>query len=586
MASNRDLTRVFHELATALELEGANSFKVSALRRAGRILGTLDRELEALPAKQARAYMASVDGLGAGAIQRVTELLETGQMLQHRELMARVPPGLFRILELPGVGPKAARTLWHNLGVETLEGLSAAIQRGDVEKLPGMGRKSVLNLREAIEWARRAGSRTPLGIARPIAEGLVAQLVDAEGVVRAAYAGSVRRGLDAIGDIDILVACHDPTEVARRFVSQAGLETILAEGQTKVSVRFEVQGRTLQADLRMVSPKCWGAALLYFTGSKEHNVRLRELANRLGLHLNEYGLYKGQEARPHESGVQAIAAADEGSIYQRLGLPFVAPELREDRDLGKLKAASLIEQGDIRSELHSHTTASDGRHSLEELVAIAKGLGYSSLAVTDHSVSSVIAGGLSIEKLLEHALAIRTEAKRHSEFQLLAGTEVDILADGSLDYPDEVLEALDLVVASPHAALQQGTAEATERLLKAVRHPHVDILGHPTGRKVTKREGLRPDMHRVFKEAAAHGTALEINANWRRLDLRDHHVASALAAGCDIAINTDAHSQADFTNLAYGVTTGRRGGLTPENCVNTWDRHRLLAWLRTAGTDR
>ena len=336
----------------------------------------------------------------------------------------------------------------------------------------------------------------------------------------------------------------------------------------------------IQADLRIVPAEAYGAALMYFTGSKEHNVRLREIAIKKGMRLNEYGLFQGTEERPQDRGEVPVAVEEE-AIYAELGLPFIAPELREDR--GELESVPerLIELSDIRAELHAHTTASDGKLTIEELALCAKDRGFHTLAVTDHSQSAVIANGLSPDRLRRHIDAVREVNERLEGITVLAGSEVDILADGRLDYEDDLLAELDVVVASPHVALSQDPKAATERLLTAIRHPLVHIVGHPTGRIVLKREGLSPDMEALFEAAVEHDTVLELNANWNRLDLRDTHLRSALDHGCKVAIDTDAHHADHFEFLVYGVLTARRAGVSPEQCINTWDAERLHGWLRS-----
>ncbi len=351
----------------------------------------------------------------------------------------------------------------------------------------------------------------------------------------------------------------------------------------------------MQADLRIVPEAAYGAALMYFTGSKEHNVRLREIAIRQDMRLNEYGLYAGTEERPQDRGAEPVAAAAEEEIYAALGLPFVPPELREDsllksaqggRNLPLAGGRRPIELEDVRAELHAHTTASDGKLQVEELARCAEGRGFHTLAITDHSKSQVIANGLDEERLLRHVDAIREADAKIPGIRLLAGSEVDVLPDGRLDYDDEVLARLDVVVASPHASLRQDPAAATARLLRAIRHPLVHILGHPTGRFVGRREGLSPDMNALFEAAAEHDTALELNANWLRLDLRDSHLRGALDRGCKIAIDTDAHRERDFDNLVYGILTARRAGLEPASCINTWPEEKLHAWLRSKRDQR
>ncbi|MEO1369320.1 MAG: DNA polymerase/3'-5' exonuclease PolX, partial [Acidobacteriota bacterium] len=437
-------------------------------------------------------------------------------------------------------------------------------------ELPRMGKKTVANIRKAIEFNKKAGDRIPIGQARPIALELQGHLRGVPGVRRAEYAGSLRRGRETIGDLDFLVSCADEEAVREAFCENDGVTQVLARGDTKCSVRLERDSVAIQADLRLVPDAVYGAALMYFTGSKEHNVRLRELAIRQGKRLNEYGLFAGTDERPQDSGAEPLAAETEEAIYAELGLPWVAPELREDRgEIERVQdgAPALIGLDDIRSELHAHTPASDGKLSIVELAEEAKGRGFHTLAVTDHSKSSVIANGLDEDRLRRHIDDIRDADARVDGIKILAGSEVDILADGSLDYDDDLLAELDVVVASPHAALRQSPQEATTRLLHAIRHPLVHILGHPTGRIINKREGLSPDMDALIEAAVETDTALELNANWHRLDLRDSHLRQALKAGCKIAIDTDAHRAMHFDFLIYGVLTARRAGLEPESCI-------------------
>lgn len=586
MSANQELSRLFDQMAAALELLGANPFRANSNERVARVLRDLSEDVRDLVAEDpgsARRRLEAVSGIGKGSAAKILEYVETGRLAEHEELMAKVPRGLFAVLEVPGLGPKAVKLMWDELGVTSLDELreKLATDPEAVAALPRMGMKKVENIRKGLDFSARAHERTPLGRARPIALRLLAELGAVPGVRHLDYAGSLRRGRETIGDLDFLVAGDDLAAVAERFTSLPEVTEVLVHGDTKCSVRLEAAGVAIQADLRLVPEAAYGAALLYFTGSKEHNVRLREIAVRRGMRLNEYGLFRGTEERPQDGGATPVAAATEEEIYAALELPYVPPELREDR--GELEGvpARLIETDDVRAELHAHTTASDGKLSIAELAAAAKARGFHTLAVTDHSVSQVIAGGLTAQRLLEHAEKVRAADAEIDGIRILAGAEVDILPDGRLDYEDDVLARLDVVVASPHAALGQDPKTATERLLKAIRHPLVHVIGHPTGRMVGRREGLAPDMSALFAAAARHDVALELNADWHRLDLRDVHVRGALAAGCKIAVDTDAHRESDFDMLVYGVLTARRAGLEPAACVNAWTAERLHAWLRS-----
>lgn len=582
MTTNREIAEVFGQIATALELLDANRFRVNGYRRVARVLRDLTGEAEALVMENPRTAidrLTAFDGIGKASAQKIVEVVETGRIAEHQELLEQVPSGVFEILGIPGVGPKAARMMWQGLAITSLAELKAKLDSPELARMPRMGVKTISNIKRAIEFSERSRDRVPLGLARPIALRLLEQLGRTEGVARLDFAGSLRRGRETIGDLDFLVACDDPAAVRERFVGLPEVTQVLAKGETKSSVRLAAGGVVLQADLRIVPEPAYGAALMYFTGSKEHNVRLRELAIGQDMRLNEYGLYRGTGERPQDRGAEPVAAATEEEIYAALGLPWVPPELREDR--GELQGGprKLIELEDVRAELHAHTTASDGKLSIEELARCAWRRGFHTLAVTDHSRSSVIAGGLDEEQLLRHVEAIREADAKTSGIRLLAGAEVDILPDGRLDYRDEVLARLDVVVASPHASLRQAPEAATARLLAAIRHPLVHVIGHPTGRFVSRREGLSPDMKALFEAAAEHDTALELNANWRRLDLRDSHLRGALERGCRIAIDTDAHREEDFDHLIYGILTARRAGLEASSCINTWTAEKLHAWL-------
>lgn len=586
MSANAQVAEIFDEMAAALELLGANRFRVNAHEKVARVLRDLGDDVRAIVEEDpagAIGKLKNFDGIGESSAKKICEWVETGVVPEHRELLEKVPPGLFDVLAIPGIGPKAAKLMWEELGIESLDDLKKTSDE-QLSSLPRMGKKSVAKIRQAIEFSEKSGDRVPIGIARPVAEKLVAELSRLDGVQQIAYAGSLRRGKETIGDIDILAATSSDEALREAFCEHADVTQVLARGDTKCSVRLENErGVVMQADLRIVPEEAWGAALMYFTGSKEHNVKLREIAISQNLHLNEYGLFAGTDERPQDRGETPVAAVTEEDIYDALGMPYVPPEMREDRDefSDRWNGEALITLEDIGAELHAHTTASDGRLSIEELAAEAKRRGFHTIAVTDHSKSQPIANGLDEDRLRAHIEAVREADAKVEGIRILAGSEVDILAGGSLDYDDDLLAELDIVVASPHAALRQEPTVATERLLKAIRHPLVHIIGHPTGRIVGRREGLSPDMKQLYEAAAEHDTVLELNANWRRLDLRDVHLRAALQAGCKIAIDTDAHKVPDFDHLVYGILTARRAGMRPEQCINTWSADELLGWLKS-----
>jgi len=589
MAFHQDAVRLLEQIGHMMELLGEDSFKASAHARAARVLGDVPFDLASIASD--RAKLLAIDGVGQKIADKILELHETGKIREHEELRSRVPPGLLDVLEVPGLGPKTVRVMWEQGGVTDIASLKKIIDDGSILKLPRMGEKSVEKIKQSLAFAAAGSERLALGVAMPVAEVIVARMAKVKGVTRADFAGSMRRGRDTIGDIDVLVCTDDAAATSKAFCSMPEVESVISSGETRSSVRMSLaklfpDGGApkggVQVDLRVITPASYGAALMYFTGSKEHNVALRERALKAGLTLNEYGLFPDDDEKtpPHTRGVKAVAAKTEELIYKALKLPYIPPEIREDRGELELKETPrLIELGDIKAELHAHTTASDGSMSITVLAAAAKARGFHTIAVTDHSQSSTIANGLRPDRLRMHIDAIHKARDEVKGITILAGSEVDILADGRLDYDDEMLAKLDVVVASPHASLSQEPAVATKRLLAAIRNPCVHILGHPTGRLINKRAGLSPDMAEIIGAAKEHNVALEINAHWMRLDLRDVHVKAAVEAGCLIAIDCDVHAREDFENLRYGVVTARRGWVTPELCINAWTAKKLHGWL-------
>ncbi len=581
MPSKSELIEKLEQMASMLELTGANRFKVNAYAKAARAIK--GASIDVLEHADDPKKLEEIDGVGKSIAEKIAEYAQSGTFDEFEELRAEVPDGLIRVMSIPGLGPKTVRLMWTDLKIETVDDLKKAIDDGSLEDLPRMGKKTIANIKDAIEFSEKSGERTPIGRAMPLAEELVEDLCAVKGVKQIAYAGSLRRGAETIGDIDILVSTSDSKAAHEAFAGHEGVQKILVSGETKSSVRMKLGSRQIQVDLRTVNHNAFGAALMYFTGSKEHNVRLRERALKKGLTLNEYGLFPedDEDTPPQQRGIKPVACDTEEKIYNALDLQWVPPELREDRGELKGELPDLIELDDIRAELHAHTTASDGAMSIRELAEHAKHRGFHTIAVTDHSKSSVIANGLDEKRLRKHIEAVRAANEEVKGITILAGSEVDILADGTLDYDDELLAELDIVVASPHTGLSQDPKKATSRLIKAIEHPLVHIIGHPTGRIVGRREGLSPDIGALAEAAAEHAVALEINANWRRLDLRDFHVAIALEAGASIAIDCDVHAASDYDQLRYGVLTGRRGGLTAPSCVNTWTAAKLQKWLKS-----
>jgi len=575
MASNNaQLAGLFQQMADALELLGANRFRVIGFQRAARAISELAEDVAAFSEPQ----LIAIQGLGKGSAERVTEFLQTGQIQEHQKIIADVPAGLFAVLDVPGLGPKTVKKLWEEAGVTDVPTLKQAIDSGALAQLKGFGKKKIQNITKSIAFAESAGERVRLGQAMPLAEAVVDALRELKPVLRGEFAGSLRRGKETIGDIDILVAAQaqEAETIMGFFVGLDIVGDVIAQGQTKASIRTTPAHGQIQIDLRVVEPSSFGAAMMYFTGSKEHNVRMRQRAQSQGYTLNEYALHTADKT-------ERVAGETEQAVFEKLGLVWVPPELREDHDELALAdrdaLPELVQLSDIQAELHTHTTASDGSWSIEALAEAAAKRGYHTLAITDHSKGQAQANGLDERRLEQHIQAIhRVAAAMKNDIAVLAGSEVDILASGELDYDDDLLAALDIVVASPHSALSQDPAKATDRLLRAIENPYVHIIGHPTGRLINRREGLSPNMPKLFEAAAKQGVAMEINANHYRLDLRDTHARAAIAAGVKLAINTDAHGPADLDQLRYGILTARRAGATRQHIVNCMTTDQLAAW--------
>ncbi|MCK6456234.1 MAG: DNA polymerase/3'-5' exonuclease PolX [Phycisphaerae bacterium] len=568
---NKELAAAFERIADLLDIQGEQSFRVNAYRRASRALKDLPQDAADLLASGA---LAEVPGIGKGTLEKVEQFVKTGKIALLEDLRAAIPGGLPELLDIPGMGPKKVALVWKELGVDGIDALRRVIDSGELAKLKGLGEKSVAQIKAGLEFAERSAGRTALGVALPIATALVEQVRRIRGVCRADLAGSLRRGTETIGDVDILCESASGPKVVEAFVSLSATKRVLASGETKGSVLVEKpDGGELQVDLRVVPAESYGAAYMYFTGSKEHNVRLRELAIRRKWKLNEWGLFDAAGKR--------LAGADEIDVYKRLGLPFIPPELREDR--GEVSATDglpkLIERDDIRGDLHMHTTASDGTVSAEQMAEAAGRLGYEYIAITDHSRSSTIANGLSIDRMWRQIDRLRELNKKLRHVTVLVGCECDILADGTLDYPDSILAACDLVVASLHSSLRQDRVAITRRLLAAIDNPYVTIVGHPTGRLINKREPADLDMEAVVAAAARTGTALEINAAWQRLDLHDRHVRMARDAGVMLAIDTDSHAPPQLEQMELGVRTARRGWVRAEDVLNTRPLPAVRKWI-------
>ncbi len=571
---NQELAAVFDKIADLMEIKGELIYKTLAYRRAAENLRVSPDEAVAL---HAQGRLTSIPGVGKAIAEKIAELLDTGRLEFLERLEEEVPPSLLEILEVPDVGPKKAALFWKEAGITTLFELEAAAREGHLRRLPGMGEKSEQRIVEGIDALRRRSKRMPLGVARPIALRWLNWLREQPGLLQADAAGSLRRWRSTIGDLDLVAACEDPAQVMQAFVSHPEVQRVLAQGENKSSVELS---NGLNIQLWIQPPERYGSLLQFVTGSKDHNVRLRELAQRKGLSLSERGITDQNDVlQPYASEVE---------LYAALGLPWIPPELREDR--GEIQAAlegklpRLLEVADITAELHSHSTWSDGAFSIAEMVKAARQRGLKMLAVTDHTGSLGIANGLSVERIRAQRMEIDAlQEQIGSEFTILQGAEVEIKADGSLDYPDEVLAELDLVIASLHVSLRQPRAEITARLIRAMHNPHVDIIGHPSGRLLPNREGADLDMEAVLTAARETGVCLEINANPTRLDLDEVYSRRAAADGIPLAINTDAHTQADLDLMEYGVSVARRAWAPPASILNARPPEEIRAWLTSRG---
>jgi DNA polymerase (family 10) len=569
--SNAELARVFEKIADLLEIKGEVIYKILAYRKAADSLDNMSRDVNEI---WQAGQLTGVPGVGKAIAGKIDELLSTGKLEFLEKLEKEVPPGLVEVLQVPDVGPKKAALFWREAGVTNLAELEAAARAGKLRHLPGMGEKSESKVLAGIEALARRTDRIPLGKAWPFAQKILAYLRQVPGVKAAEAGGSLRRMRVTVGDLDLLVASSDSATVMKAFTEHPDVLEVLAQGDTKASIEFRYN---LRAQMWVHPPERFGTALAYGTGSKDHNVRLRELALKQGLSLSDQSFLK-------EDGSEILCATEE-QVYKLLGLPWIPPELREDR--GEVQAARagklphLIELKDVRAELHAHTTWSDGTLSLRQMAQAAMARGLKVLAITDHSVSLGVAGGLTAERLKEQRREIdAVQLELGDQILLLQGAEVEIKADGALDYPDEVLAALDVVIASLHTSLRQPRKQVTERLLNAIRNPHVDIIGHPTGRMIPGREGADLDMEAVMQAALEHDVALEINAHPVRLDLNDVHSRRAVELGVKLALNTDAHSADDLDMLHFGLATARRGWVEPQHVINTWEPKRLLRWLK------
>jgi DNA polymerase (family X) len=568
--NNRELADTFQLIGDLMEIKGENVYKIIAYRKAGDSLLNLGRDINDV---HREGSLTAIPGIGKAIAEKIDELLTTGQLEFLEKLKSEVPAGLAEMLKVPELGPKKVAMFWKEAGIDSLAKLENAAQEGKLRTLPGMGQKSEAKILAGIKALGRRTQRHPLAVAYPAAQELLEYLRKVPGVVAAEAAGSLRRMRPTVGDLDLLVASSHPKQVMQAFIEHPQVLEVIGHGDMKSSVEFH---NRLRAQLWVQPPERFGTALVYATGSKDHNVRLREMALDQGLSLSEKSFLK-------EDGSEILCAREE-EVYAVLGLPWMPPELREDR--GEVQAARagrlprLIERSHLVSELHSHSTWSDGKNTILEMAKGARERGWKVLAITDHSTGLGITGGLSVERLQEQRIEIDAVQKELGDsIRLLQGSEVEIKADGELGLPDEILEKLDIVIASIHVGIRQPREQVTARMINAIRNPHVDIIGHPTGRLIPNREGADLDMDAVLNEAAKHSTAMEISSHPRRLDLEDVYARRAIEMGIHISVNTDAHSPAELDVIDFGIATARRGWVEPDDVINTWGQDQLLSWL-------
>jgi DNA polymerase (family X) len=567
---NQEIAKIFNDVADVLEIKGENPFRIRAYRRAALNIEGLTRDVSEIPKEE----LLKIPGIGQDLAGKIEEYVNTGKLQSYEDLKKEVPEGLSTLLSVPSLGPKTAKLLYEKLKVKDLDELERFGREHKLSGLPGIKEKTEENILKGIEMLKRGIERQPLGKVLPIANDILEHLKSKAPVKKLVIAGSIRRWKDTIKDIDILATSRKPKAFMDVFVHLPQVKEILMRGPTKSSIIIH---EGLQVDLRVVEEESFGAALAYFTGSKAHNIRLREMAVKAGLKINEYGIFK-------EKDDKKLGGEKEEDIYKILGLPYIPPELREDA--GEIEAALegrlpvLVDLKDIKGDLHVHTRLSDGSHDFDELIEAAMKRGYEYIAITDHSKGLGIARGLSAERLLEEKREIDAINKRLNGFRLIAGTEVDIRSNGEMDFPDEVLKQLGIVVASIHSGFRQSKDKIMKRLISAMRNPYVSIIAHPTGRLIGERDPYEIDMEEILKVAKETGTAIEINAYPLRLDINDVYAKKAKEMGVPIVISTDTHLISQFDYMAYGVSIARRGWLEKKDILNTLSCALLLKRLK------
>lgn len=569
---NKELARMFHRIADALEIKGETGFRLAAYENAARVLEGLGEDVAELAAAKT---LEDIPGIGRGTAEKIEEYLRTGKMKRYDEVMAEIPPGLIDLLDIQNLGGKTAQRVWKELGVKNVQGLKRVIADGSLAGLKGMGEKRVDNIRKGMELHEKAKERISIFEATTIVDKVLEYLRKSPKVIQAEAAGSLRRMRETIGDIDVLAAGKDGPGIVAYFTKHPDVERVLGAGETKSSVLIHGPSGPRQVDLRVVAESEFGAALQYFTGSKEHNIVLRGMAKDRGLKISEYGVFKGKKR---------IAGRDEESVYRSLGLPLIPPEMRENR--GEIEAAMegrlprVVEYDEIRGDLHVHSLHSDGHQTIAELAEIGRKAGYGYLAVCDHTAAAAYAHGLSVDRLKKELKEIDAVNARTKGFVLLKGSEVDILADGTLDLPEAILQELDIVVASIHSGFKKNV---TERMIKAMQNPHLDIIAHPTGRLISGREGYEVDIDKVIEAAKKSKKALELNAYYDRLDLNEQNLKKAKDKGVMISLGTDTHAAEGLAMMRFGVGIARRAWLEKSDILNCLTAAALKKWKTQRG---
>lgn len=578
--TNQQLAAIFTDIADRLEIQGESFFKTRAYRTISENLASLSRPAIDYWKEEA---LDTIPGVGRAIHDKLDELFRTGKLEFYEHLRAEVPDGVVEMLQVSGLGPKRVKEFWSTLGVTSLDELESAGKSGKLRDLPKMGEKTETKILAGIEaLRRRATGRMRIGDVLPLALQLVEALRGTPGVEKIQYAGSLRRCRETIGDLDIVVATHNAPAIMSAFVALPQVEEIIAGGETKSSVRLN---NGMQADLRAVEPKRWGTVMQYFTGSQAHNIKVREIAQKQGLSLNEYAL---TPSKPKRGDPAEYTFDSEEALYAKLGMVYIPPELREDRGEVELAQAGklprLIDIADLKGDLQMHTTWSDGAASVLDMARAGIARGYAYILLTDHTQSLGIANGLTPERVMQQHKEVDAAnallAQEGSAFRVLHGVEVEVKSDGSLDLPDDVLAMLDIVQASVHTSLTQPREKITERAIKAISNPHIDILGHPSGRLINERDGGDFDWEALFRVAAQRKVALEINSDPARLDLNEVNARRAVELGCLLSISTDAHAPQGLQWIQYGINIARRAWVAPEVVVNTWSLKRLLTWAQ------